>query len=71
MAARRTEFRRGAIGELMESQGLGASEFARRANLSRQLIRFWVSGMVTPQVESLVRLCNTYGVPISFFFGER
>ena len=61
-------FRREAIQELMAREHLTASEFARRAAMSRTLVAAWLSGLVMPQVGTLTRLCRVYDVQIDFFF---
>ncbi len=63
-------FRRDAIRELMEREGLNASAFASRASVQRTLIGGWLAGVVTPQVGTLTRLCRVFNVPIDFFFDQ-
>ena len=60
-------FRAAAIGELMERDSLSKAQFIRRSGFSRQLVGGWVSGLVQPRIDTIVRLCVKFGVDASFF----
>jgi transcriptional regulator with XRE-family HTH domain len=68
MTTTEPRFRREAIRELMEREGLSVSAFARKAAVSRTLVSAWLSGYVVPQVATLGRLCRVFGESIDFFF---
>jgi len=53
---------------LMTQQGLSARELARRINVAPSLIGAWLSGVVSPQIATVCRLCNAFNLSIDFFF---
>ncbi len=62
------QFKPNKIKELRDKLGYSFKDFGRRIDSSKQLIQQWECGAVTPNVKSLLRICNEYGVsPRSFF----
>jgi len=58
------------IRTLMRERGLSARELARRVHVAPSLIGAWLGNVVSPQVGTLCRLCDEFGVGIAFFFNE-
>ena len=61
------KFRVSALHELMQHEELTKAQFARRANVSRQLLGAWLSETVEPRLASILSLCATFGVGPEFF----
>ncbi|MCK4624892.1 MAG: helix-turn-helix transcriptional regulator [Phycisphaerae bacterium] len=61
------QFRRGAIRELLEREGLSLSNLARRLRITRQRAHGWMMGDYSPQFPMVLRMCAEFGVDPMFF----
>ena len=50
--------------------GLSQTEFAARLGLKKQQISRWARGEAFPRGETLVKIAQALGVPMSYFVGE-
>lgn len=55
------------IKELRTQKSLTIEEFALQLGTQKQQVSAWETGVQMPRVGMLVRMCNTFKVPISFF----
>jgi transcriptional regulator with XRE-family HTH domain len=63
-------FNKESIKALRSSKKMTLEEFAAKAGggLQKQHISKWEKGLSMPRIESLLRIVNTFNVPIDFFF---
>ena len=57
---------RKAIGNADMSQ----KEFAEKIGVKKQQISKWTTGMAVPRSETIEKIAQTLGVPVSYFVGE-
>jgi transcriptional regulator with XRE-family HTH domain len=65
-----TSFEKSTIKDLRLLKGMTQLEFARLVGTSRQVLAMWENGDGMPSMESLIRVSNATGTPISHFFNE-
>jgi len=62
-----SRFRRESIADLLRQEGLTPNGFAKRVGVAHSAVGAWMSGVVTPQLGTLLRLCDEFGVSLQFF----
>jgi transcriptional regulator with XRE-family HTH domain len=63
-------FRPDRVSELRKALGLSQAEFARRIQVSRQIVSHWEAGKYVPSSEVLMRMVSITGAKIESFFAE-
>ena len=63
-------YRRTAIKELREEEGLPLDDLARRAKLTTRNLRYLERGPQIPRADTLARLAQALGVGIGMFFEQ-
>ncbi len=58
------------IKNLRTSKGLSQQELATQLNIVRQTLSKWENGLSVPDADMLIRLSNTFEVPVSSLLGE-
>ncbi|WP_288229520.1 helix-turn-helix domain-containing protein [uncultured Faecalicoccus sp.] len=58
------------IKNLRTSKGLSQQELATQLNIVRQTLSKWENGLSVPDADMLIRLSNTFDVPVSSLLGE-
>lgn len=58
------------LGRLFRQSGLTQMEFAQRCGISQSAINRVLSGRRRPQLETLVRVCQAFGVGMQEFVEE-
>lgn len=60
-------FDRTKIRDLRTSLKLSVEEFAHKIGTKKQMVSAWETEVQMPRIDTLVRICNTFDVPVSFF----
>lgn len=55
---------------LRREQGLSQAEFAAKLYVTRQAVSRWENGETTPEVETLGRIAETFGVTVDYLLGQ-
>jgi len=55
------------ISELRVGKGLTVQEFAYIVGTSKQAVSAWETGSTLPRVDTLLKICNRFNVPVNFF----
>lgn len=55
------------ICELREDKGLTLEQFAAKLDTSKQAVNAWETGVAQPRVSTLIKICNSFDVPLNFF----
>lgn len=53
---------------LREANGESQEAFAAKIGTSKQHVSQWEARKLTPTTSTVVKICNVYGVPPSFFY---
>ncbi len=64
------EFKKERVENLRSLEGLSLRQFGKRIGMSGTLVHAWEDGICKPRVESLVRICNEFNVPLEYFFAQ-
>lgn len=59
------------IRQLREAAGLSQNELARRAGIAQSSLSYLESGAKSPNVETLLRICQALGITLSEFLGDQ
>lgn len=62
-----TQFEHSKITELRLEKSLTIEEFAAKLGTTKQAVSAWETGASMPRVALLLRMCNAFGVELSFF----
>jgi transcriptional regulator with XRE-family HTH domain len=57
-----------AMNRLLKEHSLSQSEFARKIDVSRQLVFNWLTLGDQPRADILMSIANVFNKPMSFFF---
>jgi ribosome-binding protein aMBF1 (putative translation factor) len=55
----------------MESSGLKAGRLSRRIDVDESVVRRWLSGRTTPDLEHFYRLAGVFGLELPFYLEKR
>lgn len=55
---------------LLQEEKTTASKVAKATNLNRSTFTRWKNGDFTPKMETLKKIADYFGVPVSYFYGE-
>jgi len=55
------------ITDLREKEGLTIQAFAAQIGTTKQAVSAWETGAAQPRVGTLIRICNSFNVPLIFF----
>ena len=56
---------------LREMHGLSQADFAKKLEVSKQLVSAWERGLYCPTVRMMVLMMNVFKVDAGYFFEER
>ena len=55
----------------MQEKGLSPYKVSKEAHVSQPTLSDWKRGKSEPKRATLQKICNTYGLPISYFYEEQ
>jgi transcriptional regulator with XRE-family HTH domain len=58
------------LNELRKSRGLSQQALCEKLNLSRGTYSLWETGKRRPELDSLIRLADFYGVSVDYILGR-
>lgn len=56
--------------DFMQERGLSPYKVSKEAHVSQPTLSDWKRGKSEPKRATLEKICNTYGLPISYFYEE-
>lgn len=63
-------FDREKIAMIQESLGMSTYRFAKNIGCSQIVVKGWIDGLYKPGIDSLLAMCNKFGVSPTYFFRE-
>ena len=55
---------------LLEKTNTTAGKVAKATNINRSTFSHWKNGDYTPKIETLQKIADYFGVPVSYFYGD-
>jgi len=56
--------------KLMKEQGITAYKLTKDLEMSSSTVTEWTNGKASPNRKTLMKLCDYFGVPISYFYQD-
>ena len=53
---------------LLKEKGITTYAVSKETGLNQSMFSHWKSGLYTPKIEKIQKLCDFFGVPITYFY---